>query len=74
MVTEFNEYGFAGVKKEGKWGVINENGEIVQEPTYELEIVSPKFIGKYYRADEAYGSNYYTNVSKTTKETDGESE
>lgn len=25
FVTELNHYGFAGVKKDGKWGVINEN-------------------------------------------------
>ena len=46
-VTEFNEFGFAGVHKDGKWGVINENGEIVLEPTYESDEISPVFIGKY---------------------------
>ena len=74
MVTEFNEYGFAGIKLDGKWGVISQNGEIVQDPTYELDIVSPSFIGKYYRADEWYGSNYYTNASSADEEIDGESE
>ena len=59
MVTEFNEYGFAGIKLNGKWGVINENGEIVQEPVYELESISPIFIGKYYKS-EWYGNDYYT--------------
>ena len=61
MVTEFNEYGFAGILKDGKWGVINDNGEIVQSPIYELENISPNFIGKYYKADEWYGNNYYTD-------------
>lgn len=60
MVTEFNSYGFAGIKVDGKWGVINENGEIVQEPIYELDNISPTFIGKYYKADEWYGNDYYT--------------
>ena len=46
-LTEFNEFGFAGVHKDGKWGVINENGEIVLEPTYESDEISPVFIGKY---------------------------
>lgn len=46
-VTEFNEFGFAGVHKDGKWGVINENGDIVLEPTYESDEISPVFIGKY---------------------------
>lgn len=48
-VTELNEYGFAGIKKKGKWGVINTNGEVVLEPTYESDVVNPVFIGKYYK-------------------------
>lgn len=48
-VTELNEYGFAGVKKNGKWGVINEKAEVVLEPTYASDIISPVFIGKYYK-------------------------
>lgn len=48
IVTEFNEYGFAGIKKDGKWGVVNQNGEIIAEPTYELDTYYfPQFIGKY---------------------------
>lgn len=48
IVTEFNQYGFAGIKKDGKWGVANENGEIVVEPQYELDTYYfPQFIGKY---------------------------
>lgn len=61
MVTEFNEYGFAGIKKDGKWGSINLKGEIVQEPVYELKWVSPNFIGKYYQSKEWYGDLYYTD-------------
>lgn len=61
FVTEFNEYGFAGIKKLGKWGVINENGEIIIEPTYEIELNNPKFIGKYYKYNLGYGQPYYTN-------------
>lgn len=61
MVTEFNEYGFAGIKVDGKWGVINSNGEVVLEPVYELESISPNFIGVYYKAEEWYGNDYYTN-------------
>lgn len=48
-VTELNEFGFAGVKKNGKWGVINENGEVVLEPTYVSDIISPVFIGRFYK-------------------------
>ena len=61
MVTELNEYGFAGIKKDGKWGVIDENGQVVQEPIYVLDEISPSFIGKYYKVDEWYGNAYYTD-------------
>ncbi len=61
MVTEFNEYGFAGINKDGKWGSINSNGEIVQEPIYELKGTSPNFIGKFYQSEEWYGDLYYTD-------------
>ena len=61
MVTEFNEYGFAGIKLDDKWGVIDENGNIVVEPVYELENYSPMFIGKFYKADSWYGYDFYTD-------------
>ena len=51
LVTDFNKYGFAGIKKDGKWGSINQNGEIVQEPTYDLKRNIPEFVGKYYRVN-----------------------
>ena len=46
---EFNEYGFAAVQKDGKWGVVDENGKIVQEPIYELNDAQekPEFIAKF---------------------------
>ena len=28
MVTELNEYGYAGIKLNGKWGVINSEGKL----------------------------------------------
>lgn len=59
FVTEFNEYGFAGIKKDGKWGSINKNGEIVIEPVYEIESNNPNFIGKYYENYVMYGESYY---------------
>lgn len=46
-VTEINEFGFAGIKKNGKWGVINKDAEIILEPTYDSDFVNPTFIGKY---------------------------
>lgn len=65
-VTEFNEYGFAGINKDGKWGVIDTNKNIILEPTYELKNISTKpfFIDKYYRVFYGYGSVYYTKFEK----------
>ncbi len=64
MVTEFNSYGFAGIKLDGKWGVINSNGDVIQEPVYVIDSISPEFIGTYYKASQWYGNNYYTNEIK----------
>ena len=48
MVTELNEYGFAGIYQEGKWGVIDSSGKVIVVPTYEIQTYySPKFIDKY---------------------------
>lgn len=48
IVTGVNEYGFAGIKKDGKWGVINEKGEVIVKPKYELETYYfPEFVGPY---------------------------
>ena len=60
FVTEFNEYGFAGIKKDGKWGSINLNGEIIINPVYDIESNNPNFIGKYYENFVMYGESYYT--------------
>lgn len=62
MVTEFNEYGYAGIKSKNKWGSINENGDVIKEPTYEVESnIIPSFIKEYYQVDLGYGEPYYTN-------------
>ena len=60
MVTELNTCGFAGIRKDDKWGVINSNGEIIVEPTYEIEWNSPEFIGPYVKLNFGYGMIYYT--------------
>lgn len=59
LVTEFNEYGFAGIKKNGKWGCINLNGEIVVETIYTINSNNPNFIGKYYECNLEYGTSYF---------------
>lgn len=70
MVTEFNEYGYAGIKSKNKWGFINENGDVIKEPTYEVESnIIPSFIKEYYQVDLGYGEPYYTNetIMKSTE-------
>lgn len=63
-VTEFNKYGFAGIQENGLWGVINSEGNIIQEPIYEIDEINPEFIGKYYKQSEWYGDLYYTDKIK----------
>ena len=59
-ITEQNEYGFVAVKKDGKWGALNQKGEVVVEPTYELtDYVVVNFIGKWHLAQDI-NANYYT--------------
>lgn len=62
-VTEFNSYGFAGIKKNNKWGVINESGDVILEPIYDIEedSIDPEFLGQYYKIYYGYGETYYTN-------------
>lgn len=62
-VTEFNHYGFAGIKKDNKWGVIAQDGTIIREPIYKLsgDNIEPEFIGEYYKIYFGNGESYYTN-------------
>lgn len=59
-VTELNEYGFAGINKDGKWGVINSEGKVIVEPSYSIQWDEPEFIGPYLKLNFGYGFNYYT--------------
>lgn len=62
-VTEFNEYGYAGVKQDGKWGVIDGQGKMLVEPIYYIDTryIEPYFIGVYYRQYNEFGEVFYTN-------------
>ena len=61
-VTDFNSYGFAGIKLANKWGVIDKNGNVILEPEYEFSsIIEPSFIGKYYQVTFGFGEIYYTD-------------
>ena len=63
-VTEFNEYGFAGVELDGKWGVLNSKGEEILAPTYVFnDETEPYFIGQYYQVKYALGGVYYTDLN-----------
>lgn len=69
MVTDFNEYGYAGIKLDGKWGVIEQtNHQIIQEPIYELDWVQPSFINKYYRIRSWHGDARYSDDATTKKD------
>lgn len=61
MVTEFNSYGYAGVKKDNVWGVIDKEGKIIVEPSYKIEWKEPDFISKYCKLNFGYGFEYYTD-------------
>ena len=49
------------IYENGKWGVIDQNGNIIKEPTYELSDYNPKFIGEYYEVSSIYQISYYSN-------------
>ena len=58
---EQNEYGFAAVKKDGKWGAINKEGKEVIETKYDLENnLVIDFIGKWHLGTDL-NLNYYTD-------------
>ena len=61
IVTEFNQYGYAGIKKDEKWGVVNKEGKIIVEPSYKIEWNEPDFISKYCKLNFGYGFEYYTD-------------
>lgn len=62
-VTELNEYGYAGIKKDDKWGVINSDGKVFLNPTYNMKNqIEPSFIGEYYKVTYGFGEFYYTDT------------
>lgn len=61
MTLNINKYGFGAIKLNDMWGVVSETGEIIKEPTYKLTDVKPQFIGEYYKINDSYGVDYYSN-------------
>lgn len=56
LVTELNQYGYAGIYQEGKWGVIDASGKVVVVPSYEIDTYyMPSFMDKYL-LQEQYGA------------------
>ena len=57
--TEQNEYGYAGVKKNGLWGSIDKNGKEIIGPKYNLENnLKIDFINKWHLGEDL-NMNYY---------------
>ncbi len=47
--TEQNDFGFVGVKTDGKWGSLDTKGNVVQDPTYNLDdYLLIDFIGRWH--------------------------
>ena len=61
-VTEFNQFGYAGIRKDNKWGVIGKDGKVILEPKYEFNSKErPSFLGEYYKVSYGFGEEYYSN-------------
>lgn len=59
-VTEFNEFGFAGVKLNGLWGVIGLDGKEIVSPRYNLDNNKTiNFINKWHIGID---NTYYTDI------------
>ena len=57
--TEQNDFGYVAVKQNGKWGALNQKGEVVVEPTLSLDnnaVIS--FIGTWHLAEDV-NAGYY---------------
>ena len=62
--TEQNDYGYVAVKQNGVWGALDQNGNVIVTPSYELAqntVIS--FIGKWHLAPDL-NANYYTDVNE----------
>lgn len=59
--TEQNEYGYAAVQKDGKWGAINEKGEEIVKPQYDFSNnINIDFIGEWHLGSVDSNATYYT--------------
>lgn len=59
--SEQNEFGYASIKKDGKWGCIDSKGKQVVTPSYSLENATLiEFINKWHKGEDL-NLNYYTD-------------
>lgn len=59
---EQNDYGFSAIKLDGKWGAIDQYGNVVIQPTYTFKDNNEAdFIGKWH-ASADINAHYYTDV------------
>ena len=59
---EQNDYGYSSIKLNGKWGAIDQYGNIVLSPTYTLkEETEINFIGRWHSSADK-NANYYTDI------------
>lgn len=62
--TEQNDYGYVAVKQNGVWGALDQNGNVIVTPSYELtQNTVINFIGKWHLAPDL-NANYYTDVNE----------
>ena len=62
--TEQNDYGYAGVKLNGKWGAIDSSGKVVVEPQYDfMQNTVISFINNWHLAPDL-NANYYTDIAE----------
>ncbi len=59
---EQNDYGYAAIKKDGKWGCVDIKGNVIQEPTYNLDdYLLVDFIGRWHLGLDI-NMNYYNQL------------
>ena len=61
MVTEQNG-NVAGIKKDGRWQIVDTNGQIISENAITLQSVDATFLGKYYQTSSSKSGILYSGT------------
>ena len=64
MVTELTNGKYIGVKKNGKWGVVDSTGKEILSPKYELNSLNNAFLGQYYEIENGTSVSSFCGDSK----------